>query len=53
MTLFEQVTDFYDTQERKHDLAPGYAEREINSMTQFEFLRALSDALEELSMEKK
>lgn len=46
-TLYEKLAGPYDCDERKHDLRPGLAEREINSLTQFEFLQRLSEALEE------
>lgn len=50
MTLYEAVAGWLDDQERKHDMAPGYAERYINEMPQYEFLQRLSDALERVGV---
>jgi hypothetical protein len=45
-TLRDAVAGWLDHQERKHDMAPGYAERYINALTPYEFLEHLSEALE-------
>ena len=52
MTLLEKVSFPWDFAARKHDLGEGYAEREINALSNFEFLRLLSDALEEMNAER-
>lgn len=46
MTLYEAMAGWLNDQEQKHDMAPGYAERYINGLSQYEFLEHLSDALE-------
>lgn len=46
-TLLEQVMEFYLHQERKHELGDGWAENEINNMTNMELLEAISEALEQ------
>jgi len=51
MTLFEAVTGWLDHQERKHGLGDGYAERYINGLPQYDFLRELSDGLEAMAKE--
>jgi len=48
VTLFEAVTRPYNFAARKHDLGANYAEDNINRMNNYEFLQALSDALEEM-----
>ena len=47
MTLYEKVTGWMYKQAAKHDLGDDYAERLVNQMSQYEFLQALSSALEE------
>ena len=51
-TLLEEVTEQYAYSCRKHDLAPDcqeYAEQEINQLSNYELLNAISLALEELN----
>lgn len=45
-TLRDAVAGWLDHQEVKHDMLPGYAERYINELSQYEFLEHLSEALE-------
>lgn len=52
LTLFEQVTDWRYYQQRKHDLPEGSVEGEINKMSQFDFLKEISEALEQLQEQK-
>jgi hypothetical protein len=47
MNLRDAVCGWMDSQERKHGPHCA-AEKSINQMTQYEFLEALSDGLEEL-----
>lgn len=49
-TLLETVTAWVKFQARKHDLGKPeeYAERLVNEMSQYEFLKAISEALEEM-----
>ena len=49
MTLLEAVTDWMTFQASKHDLGDDYAERQVNSMSQYEFLAAISEALETIT----
>ena len=51
MTLLEAMTDWMKFQARKHELGEPeeYAERLINEMSQYEFLVALSEALETIT----
>jgi len=56
MTLRDKVlsADVFDC--RKHDLHRDpeyYAEKQLDKLTNSEFLRALSDALEEMEAERK
>jgi hypothetical protein len=50
-TLLETVTDWMKFQARKHELGDPdrYAERLINEMSQYDFLVAISEALEIMS----
>lgn len=49
-TLLETVTDWMEFQARKHDLGEPeeYAAQLVNQMSQYEFLKAISEALEEM-----
>lgn len=52
MTLLETVTDWMKFQARKHDHLgepDEYAEQLVNEMSQYEFLKAISEALEEMN----
>lgn len=46
--LYERVMRPYLHEQEKHGLGEGYAERTVNSMSNTEFLRALSEALSEM-----
>lgn len=46
-TLFEKLTGWREQQIRKHGLTRT-AEEEINALSNYDFLRELSDALEAL-----
>ena len=46
MTLYEAMTNWLVHQQSKHQLGEGYVETYINDLTQYEFLKELSDALE-------
>lgn len=50
-TLLETVTDWMKFQARKHELGDPdrYAERLVNEMSQYDFLVAISEALETMS----
>lgn len=49
MTLYEAVTGYLYAQRRKHGIEDNdYVERIINNLSQYEFLQALSVALEEM-----
>ncbi len=50
-TLFEQVTDWMYKQQYKHGLGDLYTEREINALTQFQFLERISEGLENMIAE--
>jgi hypothetical protein len=47
-SLLEKVAHPWDFAARKHGMGEGYAEREINAMSQYEFLKEISEALEEM-----
>lgn len=49
MTLLEAMTGWMDHQANKHELGDDFAERQINAMSQYEFLVALSEALETIT----
>ncbi len=48
-TLFDYFTGWLYHQQYKHDLGEDFVEKEINKMSNFEFLKALSDAMEEMN----
>jgi hypothetical protein len=52
MTLYDAVTDWMQHQQHKHALGDDFVERTINGMSQHDFLKALSDALEEAGLMK-
>jgi hypothetical protein len=45
-TLFEALTGWRAHQRNKHDLGETHVEDSINQLTQYEFLREISDYLE-------
>ena len=47
-TLFEVATAGLDHQANKHDLGEDYAENEINNLSNWELLKVISEALEEM-----
>lgn len=47
-TLLEHVTDWMEKQKNKHGLRSDYVEHTVNNMSNYEFLEAISDALEEM-----
>lgn len=47
-TLFEHMTDWLYQQQRKHDKGDDYVMKEINALSNFEFLERLSEALEKM-----
>ena len=55
MTLFELMTQWRTDQAYKHEMRDpeGYAERNINDMSNYEFLAELSAALEEVFLAKE
>jgi hypothetical protein len=48
MTLLEQVTGWMTRQANKHSLGDNFAEQQINAMSQYDFLVAISEALDEM-----
>ena len=53
-TLYEIITDPMLHQRSKHNLSNDYVERALNEMSRDDFLRTISDALEErLAQETK
>lgn len=56
MTLYDKLTDWRRHQCRKHELhrdEDEYIEHQIDSLSQHEFLRELSDAFEEILNERE
>jgi len=51
-TLFEKVTDPAYYQE-KHYLCDGYTENYVNNMSKFEFLKEISEYIEEVKQLNK
>lgn len=48
MTLFEKLTEWREYERRRHGLEDDFTIDSINSLTNYEFLREISDALEEM-----
>lgn len=46
MTLLEALTAWRNHQAAKHEFEPGRTERDINALSNYEFLTELSEALE-------
>lgn len=53
MTLFEHVTDWMYEQQIKHGFPDDYAESLVNSMSQFELLKLISEYLEQQDQQTK
>lgn len=51
-TLYDHATHELARQRDKHDLGDDFVEREINALTNEEFLSMISDALEALQCEQ-
>ena len=52
-TLYKHMTDAWHHEQRKHGLVESFAEDNINAMTQYEFLKAISDGLERLTYQSQ
>ena len=47
-TLEESMTKYLTHAARKHDLGDSYVEDAINQMNNYDFMKALSDAIEDM-----
>ena len=45
-TVFEEVTGWMYSQQYKHELGDSYVEASLKAMTRFQFLEAISEAIE-------
>lgn len=45
-SLLQEVTDWMEEQDQKHDLGGGFAAETINAMTNYELLCEISNAIE-------
>jgi hypothetical protein len=50
MTLFDCIAGWREAQQRKHELDENFAEKNINELTNYEFLQELSDAIEVMKL---
>lgn len=50
MTLLEAVTNWMEHQRCKHGFDDDYSEKLVNQMSQYDFLQAISEALEEMNI---
>jgi hypothetical protein len=48
MRLFEQVTKWMDIQAHKHEFGEDYVKNNVNAMSNYELLKAISDAFDEI-----
>lgn len=53
MTLFEHITHWMYEQQTKHGFPDDYAESLVNSMSQFELLKLISEYLEQQQVKEE